>query len=357
MTNPYSSLPDRNFWKRAVSNRHVTELSQVAGVIPELETSWIATAGSCFAQHIGRNLRKRKLQYMDMEPAPHILTPEDANKLGYEIYSCRYGNIYTVRQLIQLFAEAFGKRTPIDPVWRRDDERYFDALRPGVEQDGFGCEQEVRTLRQHHLQRVREMFERLDIFVFTLGLTEAWEDISDGTVFPIAPGVIAGTYNPERHKLRNFRYPEIMSDLETFLYDLRAINPKARMLCTVSPVPLAATATDQHVLVATTWSKSTLRAVAGDFASSHDGVYYFPSYELVVGQPTRHMYYKPDLRNVAASGVDEVMKHFFSSVDFSKLTETSADDKGSEGLQRGTDLPDLSAFIHCEEDLIEGSTK
>src|SRR5690606_30861896 len=153
--------------------------------------------------------------------------------------------------LLQLFLEAFGKRTPAHSVWEKDG-RFYDALRPGVEPNGFGSIEELRALRHDHLRRVFWLFRRLDVLVFTLGLTEAWTDVRDGTVYPIAPGVIAGKYIPENHKFRNFRYDEIYADMKTFLGELRKVNPSAKLLLTVSPVPLAATASNQHVLVATT---------------------------------------------------------------------------------------------------------
>ena len=34
-------------------------------------------------------------------------------------------------------------------------------------------------------------FRDLDVFVFTLGLTEAWVAKADGAVFPLAPGVVS----------------------------------------------------------------------------------------------------------------------------------------------------------------------
>ncbi|MFU8777156.1 MAG: GSCFA domain-containing protein, partial [Roseovarius sp.] len=157
-----------------------------------------------------------------------------------------------------------------------------------------------------------EMFATLDVLVFTLGLTEGWEAVADGTMYPMAPGTVAGSHDPARYRFRNLRYPEILADLEAFRERLRAVNPGARMLLTVSPVPLTATATDNHVLVAATYSKAVLRAVAGDMAADHGDVFYFPSYEIIASHPSRGMYFNPDLRNVNQYGVDYVMTHFFS---------------------------------------------
>jgi hypothetical protein len=151
----------------------------------------------------------------------------------------------------------------------------------------------------------------MTLFVFTLGLTEAWEATADGTIYPTAPGTVAGTFDPKKYRFHNFRYREIEADLEQFWQKLRSVNPTVRMLLTVSPVPLTATASNDHVLVATTQSKSTLRAIAGDFAAAYEDINYFPSYELIATHPVRGMFFNPDLRNVNDAGVDYVMTHFF----------------------------------------------
>lgn len=309
---PYSDLPDRAFWKRSVSDRHFADLSDLWDGMALTRADKVATAGSCFAQHLGRNLAQRGANFIDMEPAPDFLPDADSRRRwGYDVYSCRYGNIYTVRQLRQLVEEAFGLRSPAEAVWRMG-ERFVDALRPNIDPVGQPDAETVRQLRARHLERVREMLTTLDVLVFTLGLTEAWVARGDGTVYPTAPGTIAGTYDPARHEFLNFRYPEVMADLEAAWSLIHAENPGARLLLTVSPVPLAATASGGHVLTATTFSKSTLRAVAGDFVAAHPEATYFPSYEIITAAPGRGMYYDPDWRGVNPYGVEMVMRHFFS---------------------------------------------
>jgi hypothetical protein len=134
------------------------------------------------------------------------------------------------------------------------------------------------------------MFAELDVFVFTMGLTEGWVNAIDGTMYSVAPGTLAGTYDPQRHIFRNLRAAGIRSDMMAFWERLRSVNPSARMLLTVSPVPLAATATQNHVLVATTYSKSVLRAVAGEVAEDVEDIHYFPSYEIISSHPARGMF-------------------------------------------------------------------
>ncbi len=336
-SNPYSNQPERAFWSKAAAAQHITNITGLFDGIPDLASLRIATAGSCFARHIGKFLKSRGLQYLDYEPAPPFLSAAEAEQYGYGVFSCRYGNIYTARQLRQLFDEAFGRRLPQDAVWKKQG-RYYDALRPSAEPRGFVSLEELTVLRSVHLSHVRTMFMNLDLFVFTLGLTEAWISNRDGTVYPVAPGVVAGEFQPEACRFHNFRYSEVHADMVYFIEALRTVNPTARVLLTVSPVSLAATATDQHVLVATTYSKSVLRSVAGDLASDIPGVFYFPSYEIITGAPGRHMFYNPDLRTVCEAGVATVMQHFF------------AGSRSPESQLATSLVPEtLRGFENCEE--------
>ena len=328
--NPYKTQPERAFWRASVGSRHYADLADLWQPMPLRRSDRIATAGSCFAQHIGNNLAARGAAFMDMEPAPPVFaSAAEARTWGYGVFSCRYGNVYTTRQLIQLFDEAHGTRTPVERVWEKDG-RFYDALRASVDPVGQDSPETVLALRARHLAAVRRMFATLDVFVFTMGLTEGWESTQDGTMFAVAPGTVAGTYDPARHVFRNLRAAEIRADMLAFWERLHAVNPGARMLLTVSPVPLAATATDNHVLVATTYSKSVLRAVAGELAEDVADIHYFPSYEIIASHPGRGMFFEPDLRNVNLFGVTYVMSHFFSgplAAEFGAATPKAAADE------------------------------
>ncbi|MGE0740395.1 MAG: GSCFA domain-containing protein, partial [Hyphomonadaceae bacterium] len=270
--NPYSDLPKAAFWRSGVQDSAPTNM---AGLYqrkwPIRANENVATAGSCFAQHIARFMKKNGFSVLDMEPPPRGLPEKFAKNYGYCLYSARYGNIYTVRQLLQLIHEAEGRFVPVDPVWERGG-RYFDSQRPNVEPQGLDSPDEVLAHRRVHLEALRALLRRQDIFVFTLGLTEAWIDAPTGTVYPTAPGVIAGSFDPTRHQFKNFGFNEIYADLVAVRRALRRYRPQLRILLTVSPVPLTATASGRHVLQASTYSKAVLRAVAGQFSAEHDDV-------------------------------------------------------------------------------------
>lgn len=311
MVHPYKNQPERAFWRKAVSRYHPMDVHGWYSRRFPFEGQKIATAGSCFAQHIGRNLRKYGFDYLDTEPAPELLPAADRLSFGYDMYSARYGNVYTARQFLQLFQRAFGSFTPQEDYWEKDGG-VVDPFRPTIEPEPFSSVAELRAMRSYHLECVAELFRKADIFVFTLGLTEAWESRLDGAAFPLCPGTSGGTFDPARHAFRNLSTAEVRADMDEVMRLARAINPALRFFITVSPVPLMATATGQHVAVATAHSKAVLRAAAGELYQAHDFVDYFPSYEIITAPFMKGYFFEPDAREVSHHGVDHVMQVFFS---------------------------------------------
>lgn len=311
---PYKGKPRTSFWKAAVSERPPHRLENVVSDSPEITMSTrIMTAGSCFAQHIATRLKSDGFTVLDYEPAPGGTSRSWQQDHGFGTYSARYGNIYFVRQLLQLLQEAEGSFIPEDWIWKKN-ERYFDALRPSVDPDGHPSEESVRQQRQEHLAAVRRLVRDADLFVFTLGLTEGWEHIQSGTIYPTAPGTIAGSWDQKTVRFHNFGFLEIQRDLIAVIEHVRALNPRIRFLLTISPVALAATATDKNVLVANSYSKSVLRAVAGEVADSMDGVFYFPSYDMITGTNSGTELYEGNQRQVRTDTVDFVMRRFTEEV-------------------------------------------
>jgi hypothetical protein len=307
---PYEQKPDRAFWRKTVSAQAWGQLDFKPATKFKLTPSMkIATAGSCFAQHMAKRLESFGLSHWVVEQAPAGLTPERARELQYGVFSARYANVYTVRQLRQLVEFAFGLREG-DPPVLTEGSRVFDGLRPRIQPGGYDSLADLRADRAWHLSQVRRLFTECDVFVFTLGLTEAWVDQPTGLVFPVCPGTAAGAFDAARHAFVNFEYPEILADLSWVRAFIAEVNPRMRWIVTVSPVPLVATATDQPVVVASSYSKAVLRAVAGRFADKDEGVEYFPSYEIIASAQSFGQYLEGDLREVSPRGVNHVMRQF-----------------------------------------------
>lgn len=347
---PYSDLRPYQFWRRSIS---AVEAHLVDPVIhPRFSLTAdtrVATAGSCFAQHISRRIRRSGYCYLVTEDGGD-LPPDERSSAGYGLFPARFGNIYTTVQLLQLFDKAFGERDGLAEAWQRPDGRHVDPLRQQVDPRGFASADGVLQDRARHLPCVRRMFEQADVFIFTLGLTEAWRSRRDGTVFSAAPGVVGGAFHPDLHEFVNFSLEETYAALRAFLGKFHTVNPSAKVLLTVSPVPLMATYEDRSVLLSNTYSKSVLRIAAEMAIRDHDWVDYFPSYEIITGSFAGGLYYGADHREVNALGVAHVMRCFMRNYT-------------AEG--RHEEAPPLAIFSHdqasrtviCDEDILDAARR
>lgn len=311
---PYGQLGAEAFWRSAVRDRGIFGLSDLWVSRWNLpQDARFATFGSCFAQHISRALQARGMGWVNGEPAPPGTPPSMAKQYNYNVFSARTANIYSAAHLLWLLQMVLGDLPDTAAEFWESGGRWRDSLRPVIEPEGFASEAEALASRGAMLQGLRRAVERADVFVFTLGLTEGWE-IQGGQPCAVCPGTLAGAFDPLRHHFRNYRSTEIRAQLQAVLTCLQRLNPSLRLLLTVSPVPLTATASGSHVLVATTRSKSVLRTVAAELAEDDPLVDYFPSYEVITGGPARGAFWEPDLRTVAPQGVELVMGHFFAGL-------------------------------------------
>lgn len=133
-------------------------------------------------------------------------------------------------------------------------------------------------------------------------------------------------------------------------------NKGPKVLLTVSPVPLTATNSGNHVLVATMESKSVLRAVAGHVAANLKGVSYFPSYEIINSPVFRGAFFEPNLRSVSSQGVAHVMACFFAGLGGDALAEVEIPAAGHSpaGEASASRHPD---DVRCDEELLEAFGK
>lgn len=307
---PYSKADARAFWSRSV-----TRAFDAANLIPGGEplirrNDRVISAGSCFASNLVPYLEREGFVYHRTEKRNPSLSKAPGENLGYDSFSAAYGNVYTARQMLQLFRRACGEFVPKEDRWLSGDT-IVDPFRPGLRYRARSS-QEFDLLTAQHLRLTRQAFEEATVLIFTLGLTEGWVSSEDGAAYPACPGVIAGTFDSRRHIFLNQGVSDVVSDLDALIAGLRGINPALRLILTVSPVPLVATATEQHVLHATIYSKSVLRVAAEEISRRHANVRYFPAYEIVTGPQAPEAFFMPDRRNVSEDAVRTVMTAFIS---------------------------------------------
>lgn len=354
-SHPYRGLPDHQFWRKQHAIANPAAFDPVVNasftITPE---DAVVTAGSCFAQHVARFLAANGFNFLVTEPVNPVIDPKIGSAFNYGLFPARYGNLYTARQLLQLLRRAFGLFTPICEAWDGPMGGVVDPFRPQIQPGGFVSAHELALDREVHFAAVRKAFEELDLFVFTLGLTESWKDTRDGAVYPLAPGVAGGAYDPAIHRFHNFTVEETAQDMQAAIDFIRRINPRARIIITVSPVPLNATAIDRNVFTSTTYSKAVLRVAAEQICAGNDACDYFPSYEIITAPFVRGAYYAEDCREVLPEGVRHVMGLFLKHYGRVDLTGGKSEMQTPDHAHGTTPGMPVEALLEvlCDEEAI-----
>jgi GSCFA family len=183
-----------------------------------------------------------------------------------------------------------------------------------------GLEQTIH--RREIMQMVTGRISQCRVVIITLGLVEVWRD-NTANVFinRLIPGMLSSY--PDRYELHLTSFVENLLNLERIHGLLSQFGHQdVQIVVTVSPVPLQATFSGEDVVIANTHSKSLLRAVAQEWATSHENVHYFPSYEIVQNSD-RSLTWEEDMRHVKGEVVRHIMGLFLHNY-FSGLPVTSS---------------------------------
>lgn len=282
-----------------------------AVVLPEIRPSFrlersdrIFTIGSCFARHIENHLIARG----------YDVRSQDLDIPGFEYrppHSSVILNKFTTHSMLNEL------RWALDPACAFPEESLVEEREGGwVDLQVVGevspAPRATVLARRPYVADVFRRIRECRVVVMTLGLVEAWYDHAFGLYLNRAPGYRTVRRHPGRFELRLLDHRANLDALEALHALLQRHGPRdLRLVLTVSPVPLSETFTGRDVLVANTYSKSTLRAAAEDFARAHAHVDYYPSYESVV-LSDRRVAYQDDLHHVADAIVDVNVRRFLS---------------------------------------------
>lgn len=240
----------------------------------------IAAFGSCFAQHVSDWLAQRNFS---------ILTRKDGD----------YGDAYVVR-FGEGMVNTFALRQQFE--WAFEGRRFEGELWHGYDARAFGYDEDVRVT-------TRSVFDQTDLFIITLGLSEVWYDAVTGGVFWRA--VPRDKYDAGRHKFRVSSVDENRENIRAIYRLIRTHRPEAKIIFTVSPIPLVATFRPVPSITANSVSKAILRAALDEVLRDvqHEGhAYYWPSYEIIMDVFDRR--WLPDRRHVKEDILNFVMTMF-----------------------------------------------
>ncbi|HEY5410950.1 MAG TPA: GSCFA domain-containing protein, partial [Caulobacteraceae bacterium] len=204
----------------------------------------ITSFGSCFAHHVTDYLLQHGFNVQGRD-------------LGLQAHIVRFGegmvNTFAIRQQIEW---GLGVREFPERLW-------------------FGPNKEIASLDPEVRDVTRSMIEKTEVFIITLGLSEIWYDKVSGEAFWRA--IPAEMFDPERHGFRLSTVHENKSNLKEIIRLISSARPNAKIIFTLSPVPLLATFRPVSCLTASSVSKAVLRVAIDEVVrSAGDNVFYFP---------------------------------------------------------------------------------
>jgi hypothetical protein len=271
--------------------------------------------GSCFARGLENSLKEHKIavesaaaEFAKLQPAK-----KQVSALGFTNKYNTYSILNELRWALDPDAEF-----PRESIVRLTKTTWYDPhTNPTLNFTDLEETLERRALIKAVTKRIRDC----RAVIVTLGLAEVWRDVQEDVFVNCTPLDVAYTLKPDAappvSKPQPNRYEFHLTSFAENWANLEAIHgllsqyghPDVRIVVTVSPVPLMNTFSSMDIVVANTWAKSLLRAVAQEWAAAHGNIDYFPSYEIVQNSD-RAASWENDLRHVRSAGAHHIMALF-----------------------------------------------
>jgi hypothetical protein len=301
--------------------RHPRFTPMVTGDFRISRDDHIYAMGSCFAREVERLLVRRGFQ-VDSRAAEfrEFVVVDSRVEVDAWAFTDKYNTFSILNEV----------RWALDPDATFAESSLVDlspevCIDPHILQVLAPVDHAAALERRRIITDVTRRITGCRILLLTLGLVEVWYDTHAGVFLNTTPTREVRIRHPGRYQVFTTDYLQNMENLEHLHQLLTAHgHPDMRIVVTTSPVPQMATVTAQDVVVANTYTKSTLRVVAQDWATRHDNVQYFPGYEIVMNSD-RRITWQDDLRHVTTEIVDHVIDCFEKAFVSTETSPASTD--------------------------------
>lgn len=246
----------------------------------------VFTIGSCFARNIERQLRANQVRCLTENPGipiEYYAVPSDPRAALNKF------NIPSMLDdMLRTFEPTFSDK---DRFIEAGPEGYFDPSTTNLKILPIEALEKVSAA----VRAVNLRIQQADVIIITLGLVEMWRDRISGLYLNTAPA--PAVIRHEQIQLR--KTPGAVSRFEhmrpgyAFVRDslfklidvMLQVAPSAKVVISVSPVPLQTTMLEDDIVCSSVLSKALLRAAAEEARATYEAVDYFPSFEMVTHSP------------------------------------------------------------------------
>ena len=219
----------------------------------------VITLGSCFSEVIGRFLEERK----------------------FTVMSNPFGTIYNLESVYEVVSHALDDRLPDEARMVSRDGLFFhlDYHSEFYSDSPAALLERIRAAGREF----REFLAGAGLLIITPGTSRVYTWKEKGV--------------SNCHKLPASRFGKRLLGLEEqrellngLITRLRSVNPALKVMLTVSPVRHTKDGLPENSV-----SKALLRVLCDEAVNRWPGVYYFPSFEVMMDDLRDYRFYKPDL--------------------------------------------------------------
>lgn len=311
-----------NRWKK-VENSNGVYLPTLPKVNLINKETKVCLMGSCFADEMGWVLRNQKIDIGDVEenkelkhvvyPWGTFFTPMNLSNI-LDISLKQDYKFLDERSFIRVPQNIIGNHYQSSNQYNLDDNYNLWCLflKARLKTKDFNL---AFSKVSEILDKFRQSIVNAEVIIITLGLTETWIDRDKEMAWHSFHGDVL-----KKKSISDFGYFKKLNFEDTNFYIKKIIDTvksigNKKIIFTVSPIPLYFTFTNQDIVIANKYSKSTLRSAVEQFIDNKN-IFYFPSFEIIqdcVGWPSS---FKDDKRHVKI----EVFKKFIAPTFINSFT-------------------------------------
>lgn len=256
-----------------------TELTPARSTFPLNSKDQILTMGSCFADSIGNRLAENK----------------------FSVWSNRLGAVYnplSIHHLLHLF---LSEQSPLpqsyvenEGIWLNYD--FHSSVSAFTKNE---LETKIRTM----LAEATSFLKTANCIILTYGTAFVYRLKATGQVVANCHKVPSGNFTKEL-----LTEEEIAKSFQSFHDQLHRVNPKCKIILTVSPVRHL-----KDTLELNSVSKSILRLACHSITKQFSNVEYFPAYEILLDDLRDYRFYKTDRLHPTDEAVEYIWQKFVNS--------------------------------------------
>lgn len=218
---------------------------------------------------------------------------------------------FHTKSIRQEFEKCFGAqdRELEESYWKLRNG-YINPFRRCFAKDPFPTKEELRIWSNEIDLQFKKSVNSADVIVITLGLIEVWRQPKTGNYYREMP--LPQVFNNLKVEFHRLTVSEMKDDL-THICRLISEHSNAKIILTVSPIPLWSTFVAYDVRVANCESKSRIRAAVSEFIENNDNIYYFQSYEIVTSAEKKSDFMRIDGRHIHQYARQYIIKQFLET--------------------------------------------